>query len=326
MSSSEFLNINGNKEMIKSILDSHGYKYKDMGEYLTCQAKFRGGDDDGSVAIYYKDSVVKDFVLGKTFKLNDFLQLVTEQKSQEELDKYLKGNNIELIEVDNAPKIKQVKKFDKSLLNYIDKSDISYIVGRGISEETSRLFECGMVGKVRGKLSQRFVWPIFNTNKTEVLGFSGRSLEKDAKKRYLCFGEKTSFVYPSHLNDKIIEKTKCVILTEGVPDLMRLFDTNLANSLCLFGTELSLSVLNYLLRKNVEKIVIVTNNEKDSLNGGVGNASAIKIYKKLLRYFDANSIKIHLPPKKDLMDCSRDELENWKKQLLLMVDSKYFAN
>jgi hypothetical protein len=311
-----------NRETIKSILLNLGYQIKDYGSYFTCNAAYRSGSDIGSVAVY--DEIVKDFVLGQTWQIKDFLQLVTNQKSSEELNKYLENNNIVIQEVDNTPKITQRKKYPKESLLHIDKTNNSYIINRGISEQTTRLFECGMVGKVKGKLYQRFVWPVFNIEKTDVLGFCGRSLEKESHNKYLIFGDKKEFIYPIHLNNKIIEKTKCVLLTEGIPDTMKLFDIGLKNTLCLFGTELSYGILNYLLRKNIEKIIIVTNNELNSLNGGVGNIASKKIMGRLLRYFDKKSIIEHLPPKKDIMDCSDEELEEWKKQLILLVGNQYF--
>lgn len=321
------MNISGqcNKETIKSILSSFNYEVKDAGSYLQTQAKWRNGNDVQSVTVYPSDNVCKDWVVGETFNINELLLRVMGAKTQEELDKIVGDRNIVISEPDNSPKIKQAKVFDKSLLSYIDKTDNSYLIGRGISEETCRLFECGKVGEVRGKLKNRFCWPIWDTQKKELQGFSGRSLQKDCDKfKYIIFGDKKNFVYPSHLNDDIIGKTKCVLLTEGVPDIMRLFDIGLKNCLSLFGTELSYGILNYLLRKNVEKIVIVTNNELDSKNGGAGNISAKKIKSRLIRYFDQKSVIEHLPPKKDIMDCNREELQKWTDELQMKVGYEYF--
>ncbi len=315
-----------NKETIKSILSENGYNFTDHENYISCGANYRNVPDTSSVVIYHNDDHVIDFAGGWKGNIHQFLQLVTNQKSEEELNKYLEKNNIVINEVDNKPKIKQRKIFDKELLQYIDTSNHDYIIKRGISEETAKFFECGKVGKIKGKLSERFVWPVWNTEKTELLGFSGRSLEKESNRRYLIFGEKNSFIYPSFLNNDIIEETKCVILTEGIPDAMKLFDIGLKNILVLFGTELSYGILNYLLRKNIERIIIVTNNELESPNRGAGNAASKKIMSRLLRYFDKSSIIIHLPPKKDIMDCDDEELEVWKNKLILLVGNQYLTS
>jgi hypothetical protein len=313
-----------NLQNIENILKSLGYKTQMFSNYLMCNALYRNGDDVNSVAIY--PEIAKDFVLGKSWRIGDFLQLVTNQASQEDLDKYLKNNDINLAQIDNTPKIKQPKSFDKNLLQYIDKSNQAYLVNRGISEQTGLLLESGYVSpKIAGKLKDRYVFPIFNTQKTEILGFVGRSVNNvDKKYKYLHFGQVANWVYPSHLNDKIIEQTKCVILVESIFCVAKLLDCGYRNVLCLFGVELKLGVLNYLLRKNIEKIIIATNNEMDSLNGGVGNEAAIKIKSKLNKYFDNRTSLIKLPAKKDFGEMDKTQIDKWVNGVKMVIGEKYF--
>ena len=65
---------NLNKDTIKNILSSHSYEYKDCGNYLQTQAKWRLGNDVQSVTIYPSDDVCKDWVLGETFNITELIK------------------------------------------------------------------------------------------------------------------------------------------------------------------------------------------------------------------------------------------------------------
>lgn len=308
-----------NLQTIENILKSFGYKTQMFSNYLMCNALYRNGNDVNSVVIY-PSGIVKDFVVGETFNINELLLRVMGAKTQEEIDKYTKDNNIELASTNNIPKIKTPKTFDKSLLSYIDKTDNSYLIGRGISKETCELFETGFCGNVKGRLKNRIIFPVFNTKKTELIGFAGRAPNNDIKPKVIIFGSKSDFIYPSHLNDSIIEKCKSVILVESQIDVLYMWMHGIRNVLCLFGTELSYGILNYLLRKNVEKIIISTNNEES----GIGNAASHKIVSRLKRYFDLKSTIIKLPYEKDFCEMDESSLQKWMDELQLQVGYKYF--
>lgn len=311
---------NTNKETIKSILSENGYSFTDHGNYLSCGANYRNVPDTYSVVIYYNDDHVIDFAGGWKGNIHQFLQLVTNQKSEEELNKYLEKNNVVIHEVDNKPKIKQRKIFDKELLLHLVPNH-SYLMGRGISEETAKLFGGGVAPKtLKGKLRGRYTFVIYSS-KNEVVGFSGRTLDNNDRK-YLHFGDKSTWIFPAHLNDKIISNCKSVILVEGPMDVLTLWTHGISNVICLFGTDLSLSILNYLLRRNVEKIIISLNNEPD--NDNIGNHASLKIKKKLSRYFDSKNILIKLPPVKDFNEMNKCQLQKFMDELQMQVGYPYF--
>src|SRR5439155_117309 len=106
-----------NIESIKSILLSNGYPVSEAGEYLNTAAIWRGGTDPKSVAIYTKDNFCIDFVDGSKFDIKKLICLVTNQLTNEQLDKYLQSNNIVLPEP--SPKIKQVKIFSDDTLKVL---------------------------------------------------------------------------------------------------------------------------------------------------------------------------------------------------------------
>lgn len=310
-----------NKEAIKSILSSHGYKFTDHEHYISCSANYRNVIDTSSVVLYWKDDKVIDFAGGFTGSVKDFLQLVTEQKTVEELNSYLLSNNLILKDIEPELKIKQKKIFSKELLLYLQPNH-DYPLSRGISLNTCQLFRGGFVGPdVKGKQKNRYVFPIFNS-KEEVVGFTGRSISNDIPK-WKHTGNKTEWVWPCFLNNKIISKCKSVILVESPMDCLYMWDAGIKNSICLFGVKLSIPILNYLLRQNTEKIIIATNNEMD-LNGGVGNKASLEIKVKLSRYFDSKNIIIKLPSKKDFCDMGMDDVRKYKQELIVLIGDKYF--
>lgn len=305
-----------NKEAIKSVLSANGYAFTDHENYISCSANYRNVSDTSSVVIYHKDNNVIDFASGWKGSVHDFLKLVTNQTTEEELDKYLKNNQIEISNIQIEPKIKISQKFDLLQLQYIDLNNNQYLNGRGINNETCKLFGCGFVARtVKGGLRNRVVIPVWNTNKKDLVGFVGRAVDDNTKPKVKIYGNKTGFVFPSYLNDKIIEQNKSVILVESQIDVLWMWQNGIKNVLCLFGTELSLGVLNYLLRKNVNHIVIATNNE----SSGIGNNAAIKIAARLKKYFDVKSIIIKLPVKKDFADMTVEELNIYEKELDIII-------
>jgi hypothetical protein len=80
-----------------------------------------------------------------------------------------------------------------------------------------------------------------------------------------------------------------------------------------FGTNLSLSILNYCLKTDVRKIYISLNN--DSNKNNAGNIAAEKTYARLKRYFDDKQLKISLPTKKDFGEMNKEEILQWKTNL-----------
>jgi DNA primase len=78
-----------------------------------------------------------------------------------------------------------------------------------------------------------------------------------------------------------------------VGDMLALFESGIKNVLVLFGTEINLSIINYLLKINIGRIYISTND--DSKNNSAGNNAAYKIRKRLVKYFNESQVKIVHP-------------------------------
>jgi 5S rRNA maturation endonuclease (ribonuclease M5) len=201
---------------------------------------------------------------------------------------YLKGENIEFEPPE--PKL-QRKKFDKTILDTLLQNTF-YWEKRGISEQTVREFSGGV--SQGGPMYQRYVFPIYN-NKNELVGCSGRSIT-NREPKWKLKGKKTDGVFPFHLNKQDIVERQEVILTEGISDILALFEAGFRQSLCLFGVTLSNSIVNQLVQLNIRRIIIATNRD---IKHTAGQEAAIKIKAKLGAFFDENKIIIALPELKD---------------------------
>ena len=278
-----------NKDSIKNILLSHGYPVSEGSNYINTAALWRQGNDPKSVGIYYGENLCLDFVDGSKFDIRKLISLVTNQLSSEELDKYLKNNNIVLSPP--SPKIKQIKIFSsdvlKSLIPLYD-----YWESRGISKEV--LIETkGGIFSDKGILKNRFVFPVLNS-KSQVVGLAGRdTTSKNDEYKWVLRGTKSSWCYPAFINSQIIKDKKSVFLVESIGDYLSLKMAGIDNILVLFGTELNLAIINYLLKINIEKIYLCLND--DSKKNMAGNKAADKAYKRLTKYFSNNQVKIVLP-------------------------------
>ncbi len=79
---------------------------------------------------------------------------------------------------------------------------------------------------------------------------------------------------------------------------MALFENEYKNNLVTFGLDASPKLMTTLIMLNPEKIIISTNNDSSS-DRNRGLESAVKIFIKLLKYFDIDALTIQPPLKND---------------------------
>lgn len=292
---------------IKSILENLGYKITNHGNYLKTARNWVNGDNPGAVTIYPKSNRIIDHVEGNIYNLESFLKLVL-KKDDKELKSWLETNNYRLpkIELNNNIKLINLIEFDQnSLLPIYD-----YWINRGISENVLKSFNCGLAKS--GIMKDRFSFIVQNSKK-DIIGIVGRDITEKKKAKWKICGPKSEFVFPALINHNLINEKKEVYLVESIGDLVSLYEVGIKNALCLFGIELQLGVLNYLIKINPQKIIISTNNDK--LKGGTaGNLAAEKIYRKLNKYFDSNVLEIKIPK---LANDWNDVLVNFGKDKLI---------
>lgn len=274
------------KEYIKNILLENDYPVSEGANYISTAARFRNGDSANAVAIYFGENRVYDFVESKSYNITDFLSIVT-GKPSEELKKSLEENNVNLITT-TQPKIKQSKVFPSSILN--DLVPIyDYWIDRGISESVLKELRCGIYVNGKGLFRNKFVFPIINS-KDQITMLACRDISgRDTKFRWILRGQKET-PYPAFINNKDITSKKEVILVEGISDQITLTSCGIRNAICMFGTECGLPIINYLLKKDNIKIIINNNNDD------AGRMSAIKVHKRLSKYFNRNNIIVKSAP------------------------------
>jgi DNA primase len=182
---------------------------------------------------------------------------------------------------------------------------------RGISNETLKDFKGGV--KTYGKLNNRFVFPIFEGKK--IIGLAGRDLYSNSQRpKWKILGRKSNFVYPSDLSSPEIQNTKTVILVESIGDALALYENGIKNLIVIFGLTVSKNVILFLMKSNLENIIISTNNDADS-DYNRGMEAALNIKSKLSKFFNPDTLKVKLPTRKDFGDMTKAEILEWKKQI-----------
>jgi hypothetical protein len=296
---------------VYQVLTDLGYKLKDFGKEYRARPLYRDSDNDTVLKIYkdtghwfdFKENISGDFSLlvGMTLKLDN----------PEKAKEWLKNKNFVIHKSSDIekPLLKATKKFDIEILSKLENNQ-NYWLNRGVSQNILEEFKGGLAKT--GKMKNRYVFPIFNYKK-DLVGFSGRDVTNLSKIKWKHLGEKNDFVYPLFLNGEAIETQREVILVESIGDMLSLYQSGVKNILVTFGVNLSLGILNYLLKIDVKMIYISLNN--DSNKNNAGNIGAEKIYSKLTRYFDNKQLKIALPTKKDFGEMNKEEILQWKNNL-----------
>lgn len=303
------------KELYLDVLQKFGYDAIDHGRYAKFRAYWRDGNDVNSVTLYYDSGTTKDHVTGETYSFKKLLELISGAEIQD-LDKFFVENKLQPIEKYNRnltpPKIRMPKIYDKELLNNLIK-DHSYFINRGISEKTLQLFGGG-ISKV-GASKDRYVFPIFNES-DDLIGFVCRDLTGKKSNKYKIFGEKGEFEYPLFLEEcrqQIIDKSE-IILVEGIPDALSLWECGIKNVFVLFGLD-SISSINACIRFSPKKIIIATNNDS-SKSTNYGLEAANKIKTRFSKFLNSNRIHINLPDKHNdlnevLINCGHLGIIEW---------------
>lgn len=293
---------------VKDYLRENGYTVTERPNYYQIPALWRGGNDPTSVVVYPQSNTVIDFVTNEKFNIEELLCKVAGLSSKFELRKFLDDKNITFTKSSRSGVVMQIQKpYPPEIIKNLY-PDYTYFIGRGIKEETVKLFKGGICSE--GRLKNRFTFPVLNS-KGQIIGLFGRAIDSHILPKYKILGKKNTFVYPAFVNFKQISEAKEVILVESPICVFKLWDCDIKNTLCLFGTEISNAILNFCIKINVKRIIISTNNEPSM----IGNNAATKMANKLRRYFDYEQVLIHLPVKKDFAEMSCEEIKEWRSKI-----------
>lgn len=295
---------------VYQILIDLGYKLKDFGKEYRARPLYRDSDNDTVLKIYKDTGHWFDFKENISGDFASLVSMTLKLESPEKGQEWLKNKNfIKPAFEHSKPILKEVKKFDTQELEALEK-DHSYWLNRGISLDTISKFEGGIISL--GKMKNRYVFPIFDFSQN-VIGFSGRDITGKSKIKWKHIGDKNNFLYPTFINNNIITSKKQIILVESIGDMLNLWQNNIKNVIVTFGLNISLPILNYMLRISPDKIIIAFNNDIEK--NKAGNIAAEKAMVKLLRYFDKNQISINLPIKKDFGEMNSEEIAFWQNNI-----------
>jgi 5S rRNA maturation endonuclease (ribonuclease M5) len=290
------------------ILRNAGCKPTSHGAYLTCTAKYRGGDDPTSVAVYPQTNTVHDFVTSKTMSLDLFLRKTLNLKSQEQLNKIINGTKEYysscFADQDNDDPFTKTTKYYSSDDVVSLESDSSYWNGRNINFDTLSTFEGGVCRS--GKMENRYVFPIFNSRK-KIEGFSGRDVTGKSKIKWKHIGKKNDWAYPLYFSHKYVTEQDQIILIESIGDMLSLWQCGIRNTAITFGTDIGSGLLKAILRLDPKSIIIATNNDENQ----AGQKAAQKIKSKLVEFFDESQIRISHPIKNDFGEQSPEDNFRW---------------
>tara|TARA_Y100000310_G_scaffold341846_1_gene442435 strand:+ start:513 stop:1421 length:909 start_codon:yes stop_codon:yes gene_type:complete len=297
-------------ENLREILESVGYTLFDFGREYRARPLYRNSNNNTVLRISKKTGWFTDYKLGMSGPLEELVKLTLGLKTPEEAKKFLKGKLVFSQGRKPKPKVNTPKTFNINMLDELEQ-DFSYWLKRGINKETLDLFGGGVAKE--GRMKSRYVFPIFNS-RGKLIGLSGRCILKDSGKRpkWKHMGKKSDWRYPFQTNLETVKTKREVILIESIGDMLSLWDQNVENTLVIFGLDISIPMLNSLIKLDPQKITIALNN--DGKKNGAGNVAAEKLNNKLKKYFDFHQIKICLPPEGDFGDMTREEIEEWKQK------------
>ena len=303
-------------EKIKAVLQDLGYKLSDSGSHWRTNALYRGGSNPSALKIYKDSGVWVDYVQASQFlPLKSLVSATLQTNDPETLKKILGADSLAASVVTpptEPPRLDVEKTYSSNLLDKL-LPHYKFYNDKGISTSTLNFFKGGLA--TEGAMYQRFVFPIYNSN-GKIHGFSGRDMsgrQSSKRPKWKHIGKKSKWIYPFYVpfegklhpvQDVIVSKGE-VVLVESIGDLLNCHEHGVKNVLPIFGTSLS-SVLTCFL----------VSLASSSINRG--EVGALKIYLKLLAFFDQSSIILHLPPKNDFGEMDAGDFTVWSTDLSLM--------
>lgn len=272
---------------------------------------YRDSDNNTVLSVKKDSGRFIDFSRGITGSIEDLIKLSLNLKNPDDVNKWISKRNISIeIKEEVRPQIKAQKVYEKDMLLKLTK-DHSYWINRNIPEEIVAEFDGGIAKT--GKMAGRYVFPIFNSQ-DQIVGFSGRDiLDRKDHPKWKHVGTKSSWCYPAKKSLKPIKEKKEVLIVESIGDALSLYKAGINNVLVSFGLEISTSIINFLLKLDVNKIRICFNNDSDK--NFAGNEASEKARNKLIKFFDHNQVVINLPSKKDFGEMTIEEINEWKKKI-----------
>ena len=316
-------------EDIKEVLLELGFKLRDRGPYWQTNALWRNGDNFTAVQIYKDSGVWRDYVDDTSFlPFQALIEKTLGTKDKKILSRYIQPSgeaksSSTFEKEDQKVKIQMDEIYS---LEYLSKllPHFKFYNDKEISNLTLKLYKGGLA--TAGKLNGRFVFPIFDENdSSQIIGFTGRHLRWNGESEFPKWkhvGRKSNWLYPVCIASgdsrpflECIQERREIIIVESIGDSLALKQNKFLNHLVVGGLDLSSKQISFLLSHELDQIIIATNNDKSN----VGLHAAIKIFIKLLNYFDINKLRINLPTGNDFGDMQQEGVnfkEKWYQKPL----------
>ena len=316
-------------EGIKEVLLELGFKLRDRGPYWQTNALWRNGDNFTAVQIYKDSGVWRDYVDNTSFlPFQALIEKTLGTKDKKILSRYIQPSgeaksSSTFEKEDQKVKIQMDEIYS---LEYLSKllPHFKFYNDKEISNLTLKLYKGGLA--TAGKLNGRFVFPIFDENdSSQIIGFTGRHLRWNSESEFPKWkhvGRKSNWLYPACITSgdslpflECIQERREIIIVESIGDSLALTQNKFLNHLVVGGLDLSSKQISFLLSQELDQIIIATNNDKSN----VGLHAAIKIFIKLLNYFDINKLRINLPTGNDFGDMQQEGVnfkEKWYQKPL----------
>ena len=296
-------------EEIKEVLIELGFKLRDRGPYWQTNALWRNGDNFTAVQIYKDSGVWRDYVEDTSFlPFQILIEKTLGTKDKKILSQYIQPSGELKTSGTFEKESRKVKiQMDEVYsLGYLSKllPHFKFYNDKEVSDSTLRLYRGGLA--TAGKLNGRFVFPVFDENdSSQIIGFTGRHLRWNNESEFPKWkhvGRKSNWLYPicvpagtSRPFLECVQERREIIIIESIGDSLALTENKFLNHLVVGGLDLSSKQISFLLSQELDQIIIATNNDQSN----VGLHAAIKIFIKLLNYFDISKLRINLPTEND---------------------------
>jgi len=317
-------------EDIKEVLTELGFKLRDRGPYWQTNALWRNGNNFTAVQIYKDSGVWRDYVDDTSFlPFQALIEKTLGTKDKKILSRYIQPSGdvkspSAFEKQDQKVKIQMDETYS---LEYLSKllPHFKFYNDKEISNLTLKLYKGGLA--TAGKLNGRFVFPVFDENDpSQIIGFTGRHLRWNSESEFPKWkhvGRKSNWLYPICITGpadfcpflECIQERREIIVVESIGDSLALTENGFLNHLVVGGLDLSSKQISFLLSQELNQIIIATNNDESK----AGLHAAIKIFVKLLNYFDINKLRINLPVGNDFGDMQQEGVnftEAWYKKPL----------
>lgn len=229
---------------------------------------------------------------------------------------------MELTVIDPEPKLTADTIYPESMLTRMV-PDHSYWVGRKVNEDVLRRLEGGLVpAEPRGKLSNRYCFPVRDHASKRIVGWTGRLVsEASFGPKWKHLVKVSRCVYPLTANEAAIRRARKVVLIESVGNGLALSSTGIDNWIVLLGLNVNSRLLGWLVGANLDEVIVSTDNDAMDASKGhsAGNDKAVQIRDKLARYLGEHKVRVRLVQTRNdwckVLEDGTGELEVFKAEL-----------